>query len=238
MLTRRFLIVSTLSASAALASIATIGCAAGSDDTTDSTEAALTTLAPAQCATPTTTEGPLKDSSGQAIAGSGKTTLDGCIVGHADETGAALVTRLGTLLSDTARFGTVEDSPGHALFSRFTPGAATGSLAAGLVQDVDVTLNEQYNPATKLRFTRKKTADGGISISIVNVTALVANVFFGVTVIQPNNLSVTLTFSPQANGVTAKGSSQVIMDQGQDHAAEVAGLVKSVFGWVSDQAAH
>jgi hypothetical protein len=229
---RHFLMVSTIAA------VATLGCAASSDDAGESSEAALTPLDPAQCASPTTSEGPLTDSSGHAIAGSGKTTLEGCVAGHTGETGAALVTRMSTLLSDATKFATIEDSPGHRLFSTFTPGASTGTLATGLVTDADVALNEQYSPTMRLRFTRKKTADGGISITMTNITALVANVVFQVTVVKPNNLSVALTFHPQADGVTASGSSQITMEQGQDHAAEASGLVKTLFGWVSDQLAH
>src|SRR5262245_2314071 len=101
MLTRHFFIVSTFSAFAALG---VLGCTAGSDDATESSEATLIALDAAQCASPTTSQGPLKDSSGQPIAGSGKTTLDGCILAHSEETAAAFVTRLGALLSDTARF--------------------------------------------------------------------------------------------------------------------------------------
>src|SRR5262249_3360956 len=161
----------------------------------------------------------LVDSSGNPINGSGKTTLQGCIVGRSGEIGADLLTRAGTVLSDTSRFAAVEDTPGHRLFSQFTPGAATGTLDTGLVQDVDIALNEQYNPSTRLRFTRKKTADG-LSLKITNVTALVANVLFTVTVVNPNDLSITLTFKAEASDISASGSSQVIMQQGQDHAAE------------------
>jgi hypothetical protein len=232
---RRFVTVSTI---VGFATLGALGCAAGSDDAAESSSAALTTLAPGQCATPTTSEAPLNDASGNPIAGTGKTTLEGCILGHTGETGAALVTRLEALLSDTSKFSTVENTPGHRLFSEFTPGAASGSIATGLVQDVDITLNEQYSPKTRLRLTRKRTTDGGVNITITNVTALTAQVFFGVTVVNPNNLSVTLTFLPEANGVTAAGSSQVKMEQGQDHAAEVSGLVTSLFGWVSDQVSH
>ena len=234
---RHVLIASSI---AAFASFGTLGCAANSDDSAASSEAELITLDPAQCATPTTSEGPLKDSSGNPISGSSKTTLSGCITGQTGETGDALATRIATLLSDTAKFGTVEDSPGHALFSGYTMGQPSGSLtgSTGLVQDVDVTLNEQYSPTTKLRFTRKKTTDGSVSVNITNVTALTANVFFGVTVVNPNDLSVTLTFKPAANGVTANGSGQVIMQQGGDHAADVSGLVKAVFAFTTSHLAH
>jgi hypothetical protein len=232
MLLRNVFIASTIAVSTS------VGCAGVTDDTATSGEAALTTLDPAQCASPTTSEGPLTDSSGQPISGSSKTTLSGCITGRSGETGAALATRVGTLVSNTALFGTVEDTPGHRLFSAFTPGQATGSLSSGLVQEVDVTLNEQYSPVTRLRFTRKKAADGSITLDIVNVTALTVNVVFQVTVVDANNLSIALTYHPQANGVSVSGACQVVMDQGGDHAAEMSGLVKAVFGWTSDQLAH
>jgi hypothetical protein len=215
------------------ATLLTLGCTASPDPESDSSAAALMTLA-AQCATPRTSEGPLLDSSGHAINGTGKTTLQGCIVGHTGESGADLLTRAGTLLSNTAKFGTVEDSPGHQLFSQFTLGAATGTLDTGLVQEADVALNEQYSPSTRLRFTRKKTADG-LTIKITNVTAVVANVFGTITVVNPNDLSVTLTFKSEANDISASGSSQITMQQGQDRAAEASGLVTYLFGWTSDQ---
>jgi hypothetical protein len=216
-----------------VAALASVGCAASPDSESESREAALTTLA-AQCATPTTSEGPLVDSSGQPINGTGKTTLQGCIVGHTGEIGADLLTRAGTLLSSTAKFATLEDSPGHRLFSQFTPGTASGTLETGLVQDVDVKLDEQGSPTTKLRFTRKKTADG-LTLKITNVTALVANVLFTVTVVNPNDLSINLTFKSEASDISASGSSQITMQQGQDHAAEASGLVVAFFGWASSQ---
>jgi hypothetical protein len=221
----------------AFAVLTTLGCAGSSEPESAAVEADSVAIDPAHCATPTTSEGPLLDGSGQPINGTGKTTLQGCIVGRTGESGADLLTRAGTVLSDTNRFGTVEDSPGHRLFSQFTPGAASGTLATGLVQDVNVTLNEQYSPTTRLRFTRKQTADG-LTIKITNVTALVANVGFTVTVVNPNDLSVTLTFRSEAADISASGSSQVTMQQGQDHAAEVAGLVTALFGWASGQLAH
>src|SRR5262249_50488350 len=58
---RGFLTVST---TAALATLVTLGCAAPSDPEQESGEAALSVLAPAQCAAPTTSEGPLLDASG------------------------------------------------------------------------------------------------------------------------------------------------------------------------------
>jgi hypothetical protein len=234
---RNVLIASSI---AAFASFGTLGCAATSDDAASSSAAELIVLNPADCTTPTTSEAPLKDSSGNPIANSAKTTLSGCITGQSGETGDALATRIATLLSDTAKFGTVEDSPGHALFSGYTMGQPSGSLtgSGGLVQDVDVTLNEQYSPTTRLRFTRKKASDGSVSVNITNVTALTANVLFGVTVVNPNDLSVSLTFKPAANGVTANGSGQVIMQQGGDHAGEVSSLVKAVFDFTTTHLAH
>jgi hypothetical protein len=228
---RRILSVSAIVLSSALA----VGCASPTEDDGASNAAALETLDTASCATPTTSEAPLTDSSGNPINGTGKTTLSGCIVGHTGETGTALLGRAGTLVSNPSVFAQLEDQPGHKLLSAFNAaGAATGTLATGLTQDFDVTLNEQYSPTTRLRIVRTATATG-LTVKLTNTTALVAHSIFSVTVVNPGDLSLTMTLTAAANGATVAGSSQVVMQQGQDHAADVSGLIVPVFNLLSKQ---
>lgn len=214
----------------ALACSVTAGCSVGEAPASE-TSAASTTTAAACAATPTTAEGPMKNASGQPIDGSSKTTLSGCIAGHSGEAAGDLVTRAENAVSDATFFDRIEDTPGHKLLSAFTPvGPATGTLTTGLVQDVDVTLNQQYSPTARLRFTRKVTAPGLITVTITNTTALEAHPLFSVTVVNPGDLVITLSLTPQAaGGLATTGSAQVLMQQGQDHAHEVSGLVIPVF---------
>jgi hypothetical protein len=203
------------------------GCAA--DEIVGESSADLVTFGPGQCNSPTV-------STQAQGSGSARTTLSGCVLARQGETGAALVSRAAGVLSDVNRYSTVLDGNGQRLFASFSPHPATGTLATGLVQEVDVTLNEQASPTTRLRFTWHQNADGTFDISVVNATAVTATFLgFHVTAINPGDLSATLKLTPEANGADAVGSSQATLQQGQDHAQEASQLVVSLFDFMKAQ---
>lgn len=211
-------------------------CASVTDDGGATSSEALTSLTPAQCKTPAVHTAPKKDPAGAAIAGSAHTTLSGCIVGAQGETGDAVLTRLTTLLGNTARLGAVQDEQGAPVFSRFAPGTKQGTLATSLTQDVDVTLAMAHTPSTKLHTVQHNVAGAPYTLSIVNATAMTASVaFFTVTVVNPGELSLTLEVKTAANGVTVTGASDIVLQQQQDQAATASVLVSDLFRWVTTE---
>lgn len=215
-------------------------CAAESEDDSGSTsDSALTSLTLAQCKTPKVHTAPMAAQGGGTIAGSAHTTLEGCIVGSMGESGDAVLTRLATLLGNTAKLGTVKNEQGGPVFQHFTPGGRAGSLATSLVQDIDVTLAMDHSPFTKLHTVQKKAAGAPYTLKISNVTALSASVaFFTVTVVEPGQLTLTLEAKAQANGITITGASDIILQQQQDQAASASVLVSDLFRWVTTELAR
>jgi hypothetical protein len=231
MMTWRFFGVALLG----VASILT-GCAGETTEGAGETSADLTTLNPDQCKSPTVSTSPLLDSSHRPIDGTARTTLSGCIVGQAGEAGSAVLARAVALVTDTNHFASITDNIGARVFTSFRPGQASGTLATGLVQDIDVTLNMSFSPSTRLRVTRKQGADGTLSLSITNVTPLSATIaFFPVTAVNPGDLSVNATAQAQANGISVAGSGQITLQQEKDQANTVADLVHQVFDWLTAQ---
>ena len=219
--------------------VAAVGaCASVSDDEGTTSADALTTLTVAQCKTPAVHTSPKTDSSGDAIAGSAHTTLTGCIVGAQGETGDAVLRRLTTLLADTGRIGTVKDAQGAPVFSQFNPGTRHGTLATSVTQDFGVVLAMDHAPYTKLHTVQSKPAGAPYSLSIVNSTALSADVaFFTVTVVNPGEFSLTLQVKAAANGITLTGASDIILQQQQDQAASASVLVSDLFRWLTTELA-
>lgn len=227
----RFLVLPVLGLSLAACSFD------GDREDVASTDAQLTA---SQCRTPSTTTVPMKDASGQPIDGTARTTLNGCVLGNAGETGAAVITRAAALLNNSAKLGTVTNADGDRLFSDFTPGATSGSLTSsgGLVQDVDATLNVDYSPKTRLRITRKSKADGSYSLSIVNITPVNVTVgVFSVDVVKTGNLTFSATLKPESNGITVAGASDIRLEEAQERAAELSKMVRDVFTWLTKQLA-
>jgi hypothetical protein len=226
-------------ASFSLAAVAAVAaCASVTDDEGSTSADALTTLTVAQCKTPTVHTSPKTDSSGAAIAGSAHTTLAGCIIGAQGESGDAVLTRLSTLLADTVRIGSVKDAQGAPVFSQFNPGGRHGTLATSVTQDFGVTLAMDHAPYTKLHTVQTKPAGAPYSLSIVNATALSADVaFFTVTVVNPGELSLSLQVKAAANGVSMTGASDIILQQQQDQAASASVLVSDLFRWLTSELA-
>lgn len=213
-------------------------CASVSDDEGTTSADALTTLTVAQCKTPVVHTSAKADSSGAPIAGSAHTTLTGCIVGAQGETGDAVLTRLTTLLADTGRIGTVKDDQGAPVFSQFNPGTRHGTLATSVTQDFGVTLAMDHAPYTKLHTVQSRPAGAPYSLSIVNSTALSADVaFFTVTVVNPGEFTLTLQAKAASNGISLTGASEVILLQQQDQAASASVLVSDLFRWVATELA-
>lgn len=210
------------------------------DENVGSNDAALTSFTAAQCQTPNVATQPKKDASGQEIPGTAKTTLSGCIVGKANETGAGVITRSVALLGNNAKLGAMTDGNDQPMFTEFTPvGPPSGQLATGQTQDVDVVLNGDFDPKGRLRFTRKLNADGTYNISIVNITPIkVAILFFPVTGIETGNLKMDSKLTPQANGITVVGTSEVQLEQNQEQAAQSSTLVSDVFAWLTEELAR
>lgn len=204
-------------------------------------ESQLTTLTASQCETPSTTTVPIKDSAGNPIEGSARTTLKGCVVGRTGETGKDLVGRAGAILGSTAKLANVKNAQGERLFRSLTPvGATSGSLASGLVQEADATLNvTDYEPKTRLRITRKAAADGSYTLSIVNITAVnVSAGLFSVDVVQPGNFTFKATLKPEANGATVAGASDIQLDIAPQYADELSQMVRDVFSWLTKELAN
>jgi hypothetical protein len=222
-----------------IAAAVAAGCSMTSDDGDSSNEAISgLTLTPAGCKTPAVATKPAVNTAGQPINGSAKTTINGCIVGKVGETGQATATRLAAILGDTNRLGQVRDETGAAVFTRFTPSQPTGTLATGLVQDVDVSLAGFGSPSSRLRVTRKQAPDGTYTLSLTNVTAFTATVFFvDVTAIDPGNLVLSVTMKPEANGLTVTGAGSVILDVQQDQAGQASQIVNDLFSWLTAELA-
>ncbi len=210
------------------------------EESVGSDDAALTSFTAAQCKTPNVVTTPKTNASGQAIAGTAKTSLNGCIVGKANETGASVITRSVAILGDNAKLGAMTDSMDAPMFTKFTPvGPPSGQLATGQTQDVDVVLNGDFDPKGRLRFTRKLNADGSYQISIVNITPIkVSILFFPVTGIETGNLKMDSKLTPQANAITVVGTSEVALEQNQEQAAQSSKLVSDVFAWLTEELAR
>lgn len=217
-----------------------VGCAASAEEDATSSDEALSqqTLTAAACKTPVLHTKPSVNG-GVAIEGTANTTISGCIVGKAGESGKDVEARLVTVLGDTARIGHVKAPDGDDVFAKFTPLPATGTLATGLVQDVDVTLEMFASPSARLRITRKLSADGVYSLRITNVTAFKASVaFVPVTAILPSSLLLDVQMRPEANGLSVSGAGSVKLEIMQDEAAGASELVRDLFNWLTGELAR
>lgn len=217
-----------------------VGCAAEADEEAASSSDALslTTLTAGACKTPVLKTKPSTDASGAAIPGSANTTINGCIVGKPGETGKDTSARVAKILGDTPRIGLVTAPDGSNVFAKFTPGATTGTLATGLVQDVDVTLAMFGSPSSRLRITRRLSAEGVYSLHLTNVTAFRASVaFVPVTAILPDNLELSVQMKPEANGLGVTGNGSVQLQIMQDEAGEASELVRDLFAWLTGELA-
>ena len=217
-----------------------VGCSSANDDadgSSSSTEA-LTAFTAAQCKTPTVHTTTKEDDDGAPIAGSAHTTLSGCIVGHHDETGEETLQRLITLLGDTSKLSSVTDDQGQPVFSRFVAGARAGALTSSLTQDINVTLAMTGSPKTTLHAVQKRPVGMPYSLSLTNATPVVASVFFfSVTAVETGNLSLSIQVKPQQNGISITGTSDVILEQEQDKAAQASAIVTDVFTWLTTELA-
>jgi hypothetical protein len=210
-----------------------VGCSGDVADDTGTANSELVTLTAQQCNSPAIATAPLKDSAGRPIFGTARTTVDGCILGKAGETGEATLVRAKALLNDTARFGTITDSQDKPIFSQFRPQAASG-----VNQEVDVTLNASFNPSTRLRVTRQDVG-GAFNVKITNVTPVKATItFFSVTAVKPNGLSLDVKISPESNGIKIVGAGEVTLEQQKERAEESAQLVKQVHEWLTEELAR
>jgi hypothetical protein len=213
-----------------------VGCAADGvgEDAIGQSGADLVTFGPEQCRTPSVSTSPKLDAANNPIPGSARTTVNGCILAKSGETGAALAGRTATLISNAQNFASLADENGQLVFNSFRPQAASGSLATGLVQDVDVTLNVDFSPSTRLRVTRRQNADGSLNVGITNITPLKATIaFFPVTAANANDLTLSVKLSPEGNGMSVVGTSEVVLQQQQDRAAESAQMVHQLFDWLT-----
>jgi hypothetical protein len=215
--------------------LSTFGAAACSDHVTDdvgASAAELVTLSAQQCSTPRVATAPMRDASGEAIDGTARTTVDGCVVGGPNETGASVLARAVAILNDPARLITLTDADGQRVFSSLTPYAPT-ALATGRVQDVDVELNAPFSPTTRLRVTRREQA-GSVSVDITNVTPLTAKIaFFPVTVTDEGGLSLKVRLDAEENGIDAAGRGEVTLNVQGERAPETAQLIERLFLWLS-----
>ena len=218
-----------------------VGCAASEaeDDSASSNDAlSLTTLSAATCKKPVLKTKPSTDKVDLPIPGTANTTIAGCIVGKNGETGKDTIARLSNILGDTQRLGLVTKPDGATVFAKFTPGATSGSLSTGLVQDVDVTLAMFASPSSRLRITRHLGADGVYSIHITNVTAFRASLaFVPVTAILPDDLELSVQMKPEANGLTVTGNGSVQLQIMRDQASEASELVHDLFTWLTSELA-
>lgn len=217
--------------------LALVACAGNSaDDGSAADDADLTSLNAATCATPKAVTGPLKNAAGQAIAGGAITTLKGCIVGKAGETGAATMTRATTILNDTRKFSTLTDAMNKPVFSSFAPRALSGTPATGTTQEVDVSLAGNFTPSGRLLVKRKLNADGTYDATITNSTDFTATIFFfPVTALKAGDLKLSVKFRTETNGISADGQSSVVLQQQQDLAPENSLLVANLFTWLQTQ---
>jgi hypothetical protein len=209
-----------------------MGCAAAAEEETGSSDDALSleTLTAAACATPTVTT-KLGGEPGSAM-----TSIEGCIVGKPGESGNDTSRRAAALLGDTARIGHVLGKDGKPVFAKFAPGPSSGTLATGLVEDVDVTLSMFGSPSSRLRVTRKLSGDGVYSVRITNVTAFQASVMlFPVTAIEAGRLTLEVHMKPEANGLTVTGNGTVLLSLMQDQAGTASEIVGDLFGWLTTE---
>jgi hypothetical protein len=212
----------------------TVGCSTA--EPLDDSASALSALDPLRCASPTVSTGPKVDASGQPIDGSALSTLSGCILANAGESGEQLLSRASALLVDTAKFGELSTSDHRRVFSKFELQPVTGTLATGLTQEVEVELNQDHSPSARLRFVRRQSPGGELLISISNVTPLVAHVvLFTVTVIDVNGLVINLHFKPGENGLRVNGDGEATLKQQKERAPDVSLLVKNLFDWATGQ---
>jgi len=150
-----------------------------------------------------------------------------------------MLARATTLFLDTAKFANLTDEDGQRVFSSFDARSPSGTLEAGLVQDVDVRINASFSPSTRLRVTRRKEADGSLTLGITNVTPVKATVFiFPVTVVETKNLSLGIRLTEAANGITVTGSGEVTLEQEKDRAEEMAQLGPRLFDWLKTELAR
>lgn len=214
-----------------------VGCAAEATEESASSNDALS-LTAGTCKLPVVKTKPATGQGGEAIPGSAITSISGCIVGKSGESGKDVSARLVKILGDTPRIGLVQADDGSTVFEKFTPGATTGTLATGLVQDVDVTLASFGSPSSRLRITRRFSADGTYSVSIKNVTPFKASIaFVGVTAILPDGLALDVQMKPEANGLSVTGNGSVKLQVMQDQAAEASELVTNLFAWLQSELA-
>jgi hypothetical protein len=227
--------VALLSFASFVASLGT-GCATATDDDGgESSVDALSTVTAQECKKPTVTTAPQVES-GAPVEGSAHTTLSGCVAGAAGETGADVIERVVGMLADTQKLTGVKDTTGAPVFTKFKAGKASGSLASGHSQDIDVTLAMDHAPTTRLHIEQKKLANGSYAVEITNATALSATVaFFNVTVVKPGDLELTLRVKPEANGVVVSGTADIILQQEQAQASKASLLVSDLFGWLSGE---
>jgi hypothetical protein len=212
------------------------GCAqAAEDDGGVSSVDALTTLSASDCKTPTVATTP-QIASGAPVEGSAHTTLTGCVTGGAGETGADVIDRVAAILVDTQKLAGVKDTAGAPVFTKFKAGRASGTLATGISQDIDVTLAMDHSPTTKLHIEQRKLPNGSYGVEITNSTDLKASVaFFTVTVVRAGELKLSLRVKPEANGVAVSGTADIILQQEQQQASKASLLVSDLFGWLSGE---
>jgi hypothetical protein len=221
---------------AAVAAFAGPGCAGGSDDASSS-DSALT-LGPQQCRGPSIGSAPRLDASGAPVPGTARTTLSGCILGRAGETGAALLARAAAIFEDPEKLGSLTTDGGGAFFTKFAPLPPTGTPATALVQDADVQLSWASAPTGRLRVTTREAADGTFTLSILNLTALEAFVAGDTaTVVDPGNLALNMRFKPESNGVTVVGTTELTLLEDLSTATPSSMLVRQVFLWIASELA-
>lgn len=196
-------------------------------------------LTATECEKPIVTTKPLAAAGGGAIPGSASTSISGCLVGGAGESGHEVIGRVVALLGDTAGIGKVKTASGEAVFAKFVPGATRGALSTGLVQEVDVTLEMFGSPSSRLRITRQLSADGIYSLHITNITPFKASVaFVPVTAIEPGGLTLAVQMKPEENGLSVTGRGAVTLEVMQDEASEASELVRDLFSWLTTELAR
>jgi hypothetical protein len=210
------------------------------DDAIGSDSQELVTLTPEGCLAPNVTTAPKTNAQGQAIPGSAKTTLNGCIVGKSGEAGTGTAARATAILASNEKLATMTDSQDKPYFKTFTAaGPATGTLQSGQKQVVNVVLNAEQNPKGQMELTRKSNADGSFKMTSINNKPFTVKVLFvTVEVIKQNNLTLNVEIKPEANGITVTGTSEVILEQQQDQAGQASQMVKDVFAWLTEELAR
>lgn len=175
-----------------------------------------------------------------ATAGAATTTLNkSCILGKAGESGAAVVTRIEAIVRDTARLGQVTKNDGTRMFSKFTPVGRPTETAAGLAQDVDVSiptgtkvLGAEIKATARLRFVRKRNADGSYDFTMTNATAIGV---LGGTTVRPGNMDLALHIVPGDRGVFLTGESAVKLEDHKDSDRALSQNIGDIFNWLKGQ---